>query len=785
MQNRVSIRGNLIAGAGITYVCALGRGMGIRCLHNRRAYPGGIKMNRAEQITGGFALLVIIGILLVNPVSAQPITAPAKITMPGVYELTGDARGITDVYGISIECSNVVIDGGNHFLGGEGRDKSIGVYVNQYGGSITNITVKNLIIEKWQAGIDYKYVKGQPGDTNLITGCDIVDSETAIHVEYSDYVQVIDNKITDCPTGINVEGLSTYTTLQENTIKNSGLGIGVTNSRYTTVEENNINTCSVYGLQVTDCEYTTITRNPIGNNKYAAVMIENSRESDISGNTLTQTETGPVLIIGNEVRYASITDNYFGSYETVSVDEVSSEIAWNSTQAPGINILGGPYMGGNYWGSAPGDKGYSDTAPDVDGFGIADEPYQINEYNIDYLPLTHTTATKAPEDQLQITAEESAEESSVNATEEEMTEPAQEGTAGNETPVVPEKTDAAVPETPVEEAENTTAVPPLSEPSNQSAVPVNETGPVTDSPLDNETPLVQNTTASVDANTSILNSSLTNAYQADVSGDLPAVPSLPLIPDMNQSQGLESEGSGNESAPAQVGYLVFNVTQAGFQVTLTTATGTEVSLDEAEKNEMSIPVPVQGLVYSTFRVTCPGYVSVSGNISPYPAPGESVSIPVTLVPNPTGMETAVSTLEAGSLPGQSTMAEVIPSPAAGNETPLLTIQAANVSIGSANATSSSVAAEPVSVPVVVANGALLESTARGAHIIRASAGPGGSIFPTGEVEVPDAGSVAFIMDPEEGRSISYLIVDGVQTGPMSEYRFIDVTSDHSITAGFS
>ncbi len=741
-------------------------------------------MNRAEQVTGGFALLVIIGILLINPVSAQPITAPVKITMPGVYELTEDARGITDVYGISIECSNVVIDGGNHFLGGESRDKSIGVYVNQYGGSITNVTVKNLIIEKWQAGIDFKYVKGQPGDTNLITKCDIVDSETAIHVEYSDYVQVIDNKITDCPTGVNVEGLSTYTTLQKNTIKNSGLGIGVTNSRYTTVEENNINTCSVYGLQVTDCEYTTITRNPIGNNKYAAVIIENSRESDISGNTLTQTETGPVLIIGNEVRYASVTDNYFGSYEAVSVDEVSSEIAWNSTQAPGTNILGGPYMGGNYWGSAPGDKGYSDTAPDVDGFGIADKPYQINEYNIDYLPLTHTTATKAPEDQVQTTAEESVEESAANVTGEDVTEPVSEETAVNETPVS-DLPDAAALQTPIPESENTKAPLPLSEPSNQSASPANETESVTENSSGNESSLVQNVSESVMANTSILNSSLTNAYQAEVGSDLPAVPSLPQAPEMNQSQVFESEGSGNESAPAQVGYLVFNVTQAGFQVTLTTASGTEVSLDEAEKNEMSIPVPVQGLVYTSFRVTCPGYIPVSGNISPYPAPGESVSIPVTLLQETVSPVTADPTPVTGNVSEQSTMPEVIPSVATVNETPVLPIQGEAVPVVSANSSSISVAADPVTEPVVVANGALSYDAAKGTHFIRASAGPGGSIFPAGEIEVPDAGSVAFIMDPEEGRGISYLVVDGVQTGPMSEYRFIDVTSDHTITAGFS
>ena len=41
------------------------------------------------------------------------------------------------------------------------------------------------------------------------------------------------------------------------------------------------------------------------------------------------------------------------------------------TKTKGKNIVSGPYIGGNYWAS-PGNDGFSQTAPDTNGDGIAD-----------------------------------------------------------------------------------------------------------------------------------------------------------------------------------------------------------------------------------------------------------------------------------------------------------------------------------------------------------------------------------------------------------------------------
>ena len=152
------------------------------------------------------------------------------------------------------------------------------------------------------------------------------------------------------------------------------------------MHDNTINTCDVYGVQVIDSSGFTITRNGISDNKYAALQVENTVNSVITDNIFSKTTTGPVVVIGNGVTGAKIYNNYFGSLINISVDDISSDITWNSTLEVGVNILGGPYKGGNYWGSSPGLRGFSDTVPDEDGYGIGDKPYEINSYNIDYLP---------------------------------------------------------------------------------------------------------------------------------------------------------------------------------------------------------------------------------------------------------------------------------------------------------------------------------------------------------------------------------------------------------------
>ena len=64
-----------------------------------------------------------------------------------------------------------------------------------------------------------------------------------------------------------------------------------------------------------------------------------------------------------------------------------SENVFNTTKTAGPNIVGGPYIGGNFW-AKPDGTGFSQTAPDADGDGIADTVYSFSgNVSTDFLPL--------------------------------------------------------------------------------------------------------------------------------------------------------------------------------------------------------------------------------------------------------------------------------------------------------------------------------------------------------------------------------------------------------------
>jgi hypothetical protein len=68
--------------------------------------------------------------------------------------------------------------------------------------------------------------------------------------------------------------------------------------------------------------------------------------------------------------------------------------------------------------------------------------------------------------------------------------------------------------------------------------------------------------------------------------------------------------------------------------------------------------------------------------------------------------------------------------------------------------------------------------------ITASAGTGGSISPSGSVAVNYGGSQLFTIAANPGYRISDVTVDGLSAGAVSSYTFTDVTTAHTISAGF-
>jgi parallel beta-helix repeat protein len=80
-----------------------------------------------------------------------------------------------------------------------------------------------------------------------------------------------------------------------------------------------------------------------------------------------------------------IYNNYFsddlvyGAYGEYAGEGYASSQIWNISKTLGTNIIGGPYIGGNYW------PDYSGIDTDDDGLGNTNIPH----HGLDYLPLTN------------------------------------------------------------------------------------------------------------------------------------------------------------------------------------------------------------------------------------------------------------------------------------------------------------------------------------------------------------------------------------------------------------
>jgi len=70
------------------------------------------------------------------------------------------------------------------------------------------------------------------------------------------------------------------------------------------------------------------------------------------------------------------------------------------------------------------------------------------------------------------------------------------------------------------------------------------------------------------------------------------------------------------------------------------------------------------------------------------------------------------------------------------------------------------------------------------YTITATAGPNGSINPSGNITVNEGSDQSFIISPDIDYQIADVLVDGNSVGAVSSYAFTNVTEDHTISANF-
>ena len=140
-----------------------------------------------------------------------------------------------------------------------------------------------------------------------------------------------------------------------------------------------------YAVLLSYCTGNNISGNEASNNG-RGIHLSTSQSNIVSGNIITMNSISGIFMSSTSNNNI-VFDNYLNNVFNADIKDTSEGNVWNTTKTAGTNIVGGPYIGGNFW-AKPDSTGFSQTASDGDGDGIADTVYKLSNNNYtDFLPL--------------------------------------------------------------------------------------------------------------------------------------------------------------------------------------------------------------------------------------------------------------------------------------------------------------------------------------------------------------------------------------------------------------
>ena len=288
--------------------------------------------------------------------NVEPSTAPIQRN-GNLYTFSGDLNGP-----LLIDKSNIVIDGSDYTLLGNGTLNGLYIRTSQTGISLTgrtNVTIENLQIENY---ID------------------------AVNIYSSQYITISGSNITQNTQGIYVSESSKTQIISNNIVTSNGQPIWLNKADTTFISENVINPnvpSSNYAGIIVELGSKNVIVGNVLENFSEGMQLTQTSNATIAGNNITNNYEGLNLIDGtaNNLIYLN---NFVNDSSPVVLDDLGQNFnAWdNGTH-------------GNYWSNYPT---IYPNATEVGNSGIGNTPYVLVDYegsssskldtlNTDYYPL--------------------------------------------------------------------------------------------------------------------------------------------------------------------------------------------------------------------------------------------------------------------------------------------------------------------------------------------------------------------------------------------------------------
>ncbi len=363
-----------------------------------------------------------------TPTTVEPTPTPTPepalvISEPGRYTLDHDLA--SDWNGVLINASDVVLDGMGHSIEGPGKIPVYGVGrgVAAQGPSlsdhIANVTVRNLTVRHWNDGIrlenvDNATVEGVLAEQNRFGFSDAFSEGAVVRDSvfrdsgFPDDLSGV-GLFLDYPGGVTIErcsvsgnwfGVYAYESgtaetphlIADSDISgNTMAGILLSMSGGATIRNCTIRGNGDAGVQL-GLSTALIDGNRIEGNAGAGVSAVDESASTITANRIAGNAVGISSTGGSP---AEVWNNVLNNTVNAYLQDDGTTYRLNTTKTAGPSVVGGPWIGGNFW-AAPGGTGFSETHADTDGDGFCDSPFVTDQGAVDYLPLAMPSVVTVP-----------------------------------------------------------------------------------------------------------------------------------------------------------------------------------------------------------------------------------------------------------------------------------------------------------------------------------------------------------------------------------------------------
>jgi PGF-CTERM protein len=215
------------------------------------------------------------------------------------------------------------------------------------------------------------------------------------NIDYGVYLySSSNNTLTENTVNSNTYGIilgsSSNNTLTSNTANSNTCyhGICLGSSSNNTLTSNTANSNHHHGIHLDYSYNNTLTENTANSNNDYGIYLWSSRNNTLTENTANSNNDCGICLMYSSNKN-TIYNNYFNN--TINAYDTGNNV-WNTTKTAGTNIIGGSWLGGNYWSD------YAGVDTDGDGLGDTLTPYNSGiTHGGDYHPLvTPSSVTPTP-----------------------------------------------------------------------------------------------------------------------------------------------------------------------------------------------------------------------------------------------------------------------------------------------------------------------------------------------------------------------------------------------------